>query len=212
MAVGYELMRKLIGMSNLTLLSKSAVRNAATLLLSLSLSLPLWAQNSFAGDVDITVNKISVDGIGAVIGSITLKDADHGMMVVPNLRGLAPGGHAFHIHENPDCGAGTKGGKKVAGLKAGGHFSPGGMAHGKKHGHGAKHGEGTKHGDKMKPRGDLPQLTADADGTATTPVMTKLLKVGDVRGRAIMVHRYGDSDPGKPKGGGPRFACGVIPQ
>ena len=25
-----------------------------------------------------------------------------------------------------------------------------------------------------------------------------------------MVHRYGDNDTGKPKGGDPRYACGVI--
>lgn len=200
-------------MSNLALFFKAVARNVAAL--SLLLSVSLSAQNSFAGEVEIAVNKISVDGIGAAIGTITLRDSGRGMMVVPNLRDLAPGGHAFHIHENPNCGTGTKDGKKIAGLKAGGHFNPGGTPHGMKHGkhaEGKKHGEGMKHGDKMKPRGDLPQLTADADGTAMTPVMTKLLKVGDVRGRAIMVHRYGDNDPGKPKGGGPRFACGVIPR
>ena len=27
-----------------------------------------------------------------------------------------------------------------------------------------------------------------------------------------MVHRYDTNDPGKPKGGGPRYACDVIPK
>ena len=89
-----------------------------------------------------------------------------------------------------------KDGKKVAGLMAGGHYGS---------------GDATT-GDTVKLRGDLPQLAAAANGIVTKPVVTNRLKVSDVRGRAIMVHRYGENDPGKPKGGGARFACGVIPK
>ena len=53
------------------------------------------------------------------------------------------------------------------------------------------------HGLKVTPDlHDLPDITAGTDG----------------RGRSIMVHRYGTNDPGKPKGGGPRYACDVIPK
>lgn len=162
------------------------------------------AAPAIAGEVSVTIHKISAEGIGEAIGTIALKDGHHGLMVTPNLTGLPPGNHAFHIHENPDCGPGMKGGKKVAGLMAGGHFDP--MAMKGKHGmkHGAKHG--------MTPHGDLPDLQAAADGTATKSVMSDKLKVAQIQGRAIMVHRYGTNDAGKPKGGGPRFACGVIPK
>lgn len=179
----------------------------------LAATLPVTA--SLAGEVSVTVNKISADGVGAEIGTITLKDSAHGLVVTPNLRDLPPGNHAFHIHENPNCGAGTKDGRKVAGLQAGGHYDPmakgHGMKHDMKHGGNMQHG-GMKHGAAGKPHGDLPQLTAAADGTATEPVVTVKLKAEQVRGRAIMIHRYGDNDPGKPKGGGPRYACGVIAQ
>ena len=60
------------------------------------------------------------------------------------------------------------------------------------------------------PHGDLPDITADAGGTATKAVMLDKLKLAQIQGRSIMVHRYGTNDRGKPKGGGPRFACGVI--
>ena len=177
----------------------------------LAAALPVSA--SLAAEVSVTVNKISADGVGAEIGTITLKDGAHGLIVAPNLRDLPPGNHAFHIHKNPNCAAGTKDGRKIAGLQAGGHYDPmakgRGMKHGMKHGGDMKH-RGMKHGAAGKPHGDLPQLTAESDGTAITPVMTDKLKVKQIRGRAIMIHRYGDSDPDKPKGGGPRYACGVI--
>lgn len=162
----------------------------------------LIGSQALASEVKVTVNKISADGIGAAIGTITLKDSHHGLMVTPNLKDLTPGNHAFHIHENPDCGPAMKDGKKVAGLKAGGHYNPTNVGHG----HGKKHGHG------MTPHGDLPDITANADGMATKAVMTDKLKVDQIRGRAIMVHEFGTSDPGKPKGGGGRFACAVIPK
>jgi len=43
-------------------------------------------------------------------------------------------------------------------------------------------------------------------------VMRDKLKLAEVRRRSIMVHRYGTNDHRKPKGGGPRYACGVIPK
>ena len=174
-----------------------------------AVALPLSAV--FAEEAVVPVHKISPDGIGAAIGTITLKDSHHGLIVAPDLRDLPPGNHAFHIHENPNCGPGVKDGKKVVALLAGGHYDPAGKGHGMKHGEKQKHGG---HGKAMhaKPHGDLPQLVAAADGTATDPVTTDKLKVAQIRGRAIMVHRYGEDDPGKPKGGGPRYACGVIPK
>ena len=153
---------------------------------------------AFADETVVPIHKVSSDGIGAAIGTITLKDGNHGLIVAPGLRDLPPGNHAFHIHENPNCGPGEKDGKMVAGLLAGGHYDPAGKGH------------GMKHGGHDKPHGNLPQLVAAADGTATEPVPNDKLKVAQIRGCAIIVHRYGENYPGKPKGGGSRYACGVI--
>jgi Cu-Zn family superoxide dismutase len=86
-------------------------------------------------------------------------------------------------------------GKLVAGLKAGDHYDPTDAAH-----------------HMGKPHGDLSELTADPDGTATTPVTSSKLNVAMMRGRSIMVHRFGENESGKPIGGGARMACGVIPE
>jgi Cu-Zn family superoxide dismutase len=161
------------------------------------LFLGLQTTGSSADQVRVEVHLISPLGVGEKIGTISLEDAQHGLTITPKLTKLPPGKHAFHIHENPDCGAGMENGRMVAGSKAGGHFDPFGQAHDVVH---------------HRPRGDLPELAAEADGTAVAPVASDTLTVAAVRDRAIMLHLYGEDEPGKAKGGGPRFACGVIPK
>ena len=98
----------------------------------------------------------------------------------------------------------VKNGKKIAGLRAGGHFDP------ERSGHNSHHNHSNKHDKDMKPHGDLPELIADVNGNATTSVMTNKLQVSQLIGRSIMIHQYGENEIGKPKGGGARIACGVI--
>ena len=86
----------------------------------------------------------------------------------------------------------------VAGLKASGHYDPSGTGHSQKHGHG--------HGG----HGTVPDVATDAGGTATKAVISDKLKLAQIWGWSITVHRCGNNDRGKPKGGGPRFACGAI--
>ena len=104
------------------------------------------------------------------------------MSVAPNLHSLPPGKHAFHIHKNPDYGPSLKDGKMVAGLKASGHDDPSGTEHSHKHDHG--HG-----GHGTVPQGDLPDFTTDAGGTATKAVISDKLKLAQIQGRSIKVHR-----------------------
>ncbi len=203
--------------------------------------------------VTITVHRISADGIGAAIGTIKIADGVNGPVLNPDLAGLAPGGHAFHIHENPACGPVERDGKMIAGLAAGGHFDPkgemgngehvsgadhsmlhgqvshadvvarhhpngdgadGAMAHGSPE-HGAmEHSGGDPEGaGHHTPAGDLAELTADEKGAARMPVAVNSLTFEQLAGRAIMIHAYPEdpADTTLPKGGGPRFACGVIP-
>jgi Cu-Zn family superoxide dismutase len=170
----------------------------------LIINLIFFSSISFAAEIKIQINRITNEGAGNIIGSIILKDSHLGMKIIPNLSGLTEGNHAFHVHENPSCMSGVKNGKKIAGLMAGGHFDPKKGVHKKHHNHTNKHNK------NLKPHGDLPELVADVNGYVTISVMTNNIEVSQLRGRSLMVHRYGESDIGKPKGGGPRIACGVI--
>ena len=154
----------------------------------------------FAADVVVTMNLVNEQGIGKSIGTITITEGPKGLVLTPKLTDLTPGLHGFHVHQNPDCGAGTKDGKQVPGLAAGGHYDPAGT--GKHEGH-----EGKGH------LGDLPALTAGADGTASAAVIAPRLKMSDVKGRSLMIHAGGDNYSDQPAplgGGGARVACGVV--
>lgn len=152
--------------------------------------------------VTVTVNAVDATGVGDSIGTIELRDSEKGLEVIPHLKGLIPGEHGFHIHENPDCGPKEKDGKMVAALAAGGHFDP--RNTGK---HLGPHGGGHQ--------GDLPKLEVAADGTATKHAFVEGVSVGDVFNRSIMIHAGGDNymdTPAPLGGGGARVACGVIPK
>jgi Cu-Zn family superoxide dismutase len=151
--------------------------------------------------VTVSMFKIDANGVGPEIGTLTLSDSRGGLRIVPNLKGLPPGPHGFHVHENPNCGPAMKDGKMQAGLAAGGHYDP--NATGKHVGPMGDAGH----------RGDLPVLNVAADGTASEAVNALRLSVNDVRGRAIIIHEGGDNFSDQPKplgGGGARIACGTV--
>ncbi len=149
---------------------------------------------------DISMNYVSRYGVGDPIGTINVRNTKYGILITPNLRGLTPGMHGFHVHENANCGAGEKDGEKIAGLAAGGHYDP------KNTGvHEGPFGAGHL--------GDLPALFVTAEGTATHSVLAPRLKLHDLEGRSLMIHAGGDNYSDQPKalgGGGARMACGIV--
>lgn len=148
----------------------------------------------------VTINAVDATGVGAPLGEVAVAETPYGLVFTPALAGLAPGLHGFHVHENGECKPGSKDGKAVAGLAAGGHYDPD-----KSGRHGTPWGDGH--------RGDLPPLHVDADGKAASPVLAPRLKLADLKGRSLMIHAGGDNHADHPAplgGGGARVACGVF--
>lgn len=148
------------------------------------------------------VHKVTAEGIGEKIGTVTFTDAAKGGVdIMVDLMGLPEGQRGFHVHEKGMCEpAKDKEGKSVPALAAGGHYDP--TNAGK---HAGPEGQGHK--------GDLPFITADAKGIAKQTVHAPHLTVKDIKNRSVMVHAGGDNYSDDPKplgGGGARFACGVI--
>ncbi len=139
----------------------------------------------------VPIRRISDHGVLGAIGTVTLKEEDHGLMIIPDLHGLDPGRHAFHIHENGDCGPAPRNGKMVAGLAAGSHYD---------------HPSHEDHG--RTAAGDLPELVVGRNGVATEAVSSGHLTLDEITGRSIMIHAHGEDEL---PGGGPRIACGIIP-
>jgi len=157
---------------------------------------------AYGATIRTTVNSISASGVGPAIGTLTFEDTKWGLLVMPDISGLPPGVHGFHIHEKAACGPAENEGKMAAGFAAGGHYDPQ---------HTSKHlGPYNTSGHE----GDLPPLVVDADGKATLPVLAPRLTVKDVRGHSVMIHAGGDNYSDQPAplgGGGARIACGGNP-
>ncbi len=163
------------------------------------LAMMLFASSALA-DTVVDMYRVDAAGSGAAIGQVSITETRYGLLFTPSLKGLPPGAHGFHVHQNPSCDALEKDGKMTAALAAGGHFDPNAAKH-----HGSPWGDGHS--------GDLPALFVDADGNATQPVLAPRLKASDIAGRALMLHAGSDNYSDQPAmlgGGGARIACGVI--
>ena len=153
-----------------------------------------------AEPIQIIMRSINADGVGDVIGSVTAKDSDQGLVIFPDLANLTAGDHGFHLHSDPSCEAAMNPeGESVAGLAAAGHWDPDNSGT-----HLGPFGSGH--------RGDLSKLIVDADGTTKTSVVAPRLNTKALKGHALIVHAGGDTYSDTPPlgGGGARVACGVI--
>ena len=159
-----------------------------------------FAPAAFA-DYKVDMNAIDIKGVGASMGSVRIvADKAGGVVLTPDLKGLPPGDHGFHVHVKDNCSAAQKDGKLEPGEGAGPHFDPK-----KTHKHAGPTGGGHL--------GDLPVLKVGADGTATAPMKVPGLRLKDFTNRSLMIHAGGDNYSDQPQpngGGGARIACGVV--
>ena len=145
----------------------------------------------------VYMNRVTTDEVGASAGTITVTQRGDDLVFSPNLMGLNPGKHGFHIHQNPSCEPEVKDGKKIAAAAAGGHYDPTDTGQ-----HTGPDGNGHK--------GDLPMLVVDDMG-AQQDVTMPGLTLNDLQNRALVVHQGQDDYSTNPAGdSGPRIACGVI--
>ena len=166
-----------------------------TFLAAACLALPV-----VAAEVVVPMHMVNEQGMAQAIGQVTISESAHGLVFTPQLTGLPPGVHGFHVHENGSCAAGLRDGKSVPALAAGGHYDPLGSKR-----HSTPWGDGHL--------GDLPGLVVDHHGQASYAVLAPRLKLSDVKSRSLMVHVGGDNHADHPEplgGGGARMACGVI--
>ena len=130
------------------------------------------------------------------VGQMFLRPVDDGVQVYGKLMNLTPGQTvALHIHETGSCAN--------MGKAAGGHFNPDNKLH--------------SHPDNMNGHaGDLPNLTANADGVASINYINKKISATEagkysVNRLAFIVHSGADDYVSQPAGAsGDRIACGII--
>ena len=139
---------------------------------------------------------MTTDGSNKEIGQVFLRPVDSGVQVYGKLMGLKPGETvALHIHETGSCAN--------MGKQAGGHFNPDNYPH--------------SNPDNMKGHaGDLPNVTADANGVAPINYVNKQISAAQtgtysVNRLAFIVHAGADDYTSQPSGAsGDRMGCGII--
>jgi Cu-Zn family superoxide dismutase len=134
---------------------------------------------------------------GQAVGTATLTDTPHGVLIHASVSGVPAGTHAFHIHQTGQC--------EPPFTSAGGHFNPAMKQHGIQNPMGM-------HG------GDLPNVQPADDGKLTFDAFAEGVTLGDgpnslfkPGGTALVMHQGPDDYKSDPAGNaGARIACGVV--
>jgi superoxide dismutase, Cu-Zn family len=133
------------------------------------------------------------DARGQDVGTAVLSEAPHGVKIKLDVKGLPPGEHSLHIHQNAKC-------EPPDFKSAGPHFN-GASGH-------AEH--------TGLPAGDIPDfsLIVAADGTGHATVVAPNITLGTDEhsvfsngGTAIVIHA---ASGGASSAAPPRIACGLI--
>jgi Cu-Zn family superoxide dismutase len=157
----------------------------------------LTAVSVFAANKPVTV--ALMDAKGQPVGTAKIADANKGGVVIQlNVKGLPPGEHAAHVHQNAKC-------EGPAFTTAGGHFNPE-MKH-----HGLDNPEGPH-------AGDMPNFMVTPKGTAKATLVDPRVNLGagdhsvfTNGGTALVIHAKADDMKTDPAGNaGDRIACGTI--
>ena len=141
-----------------------------------------------AAELKAEMHKATPTGPGEAVGTVTISDGSGGAAAIKTaLKGLPPGPHGFHIHQNGSCDLATPAsGQPTPAGAAGGHYDP--QNTGKHEGP-----QGSGH------LGDLPVLEVGNDGAANTTLTAPHIKdVPSLKGKAVVIHAGGDNYSDQP--------------
>ena len=153
----------------------------------------------------VPINRISVDGVEDQTGKIQLRQIGSALEVIVELDAFPPGWHAMHVHENPSCMPSFEDGVMIAGAAAGAHYDPNGVMNmdgstrmemtnkvmepiAPRDGKAtilaqvqqptmANPNDSMEQSARVRPRGDLPSVYVEADGTTRFRIVSYRLQL-----------------------------------
>ncbi len=137
-----------------------------------------------------TLPAVLQDAEGNTVAVALVAEVDDEISVGVTGAGFEPGEHGIHIHETGVCDPTTD----PPFASAGGHYNPTEEEHGEH-------------------AGDLGNITAEDDGTATFQETTDAFELDellDEDGSAIVIHAEEDENDPEGESFGARIACGVL--
>lgn len=155
------------------------------------ISVLLFVANAYAATNAAPVTVQLKGPANEAVGTATITAQDKGVKIAVDIKKLAPGEHAIHIHEKGVCT-----GPKFD--SAGGHLAGNGKAHGE-----------VPTGPHA---GDMKNITVKPDGTLKTEFTNTSVTIEGLKaGTALVIHEKADDYKSQPAGNaGARVACGEI--
>ncbi len=137
----------------------------------------------------IIADIINIEGMP--VGVASFYEERGGLALYMSVKGLSPGIHALHMHENALCEAPDF-------TSAGAHYNPFKKEHGFKNPKGAH-------------AGDLPNFEAGSSGGAHVELKIKNLYLSQIKGHSLVIHADEDDYMTDPSGNsGARVACAAL--
>lgn len=166
-------------------------------IIAISLGVSLSACTQYGSRSSGSTAVVTVrDLTGREVGILTVAEVPGGLLTTGALQGLPPGVHGIHLHSTGQCVPPFE--------SAGPHWNPIGRQHGFENPRGPH-------------AGDMPNITVNADGSATVRVATQggtlhgSAGLLDADGASVVVHEQADDYRTDPAGNsGPRLFCGGL--
>jgi Cu-Zn family superoxide dismutase len=174
---------------------------------------PLAIAGAHDGHPADGVEAAVVKADGTAIGTVRVREAPTGVLMVIETKGLVPGWHGMHFHQTGECSDGFK--------KAGGHILNTAAAD---HDHGgasatAPHLASGLLNDKANDAGALPNIHVAEDRTAAAEMLSTFVSMDGREGRpalldgdgaSLIIHEGPEDHTGSSDTVGKRVACAAI--
>jgi len=156
-----------------------------------------WPQNP--AEIEMPVHRVDAAGAGQMIGTLTVRNTETGVVFRPDLSDLEPvKRYALKLFDEADCRGPRDGGIAIASLATSGDLWP--LQAEENDPNGGAQRNRRKSGAQLS---NLPDLVGNNQGRATDEFVVTGMSLADLMQRSIVIHAGDDANSS-------RWACAAI--